>query len=98
MPECLTERRQQTDRRSPARGGRRVTDRVDRRSDLPACPTCRERDSALMAGESDGGWWFVCLACDYLWDQRHAVGDAVEDQDATAAVAGRSIRSSPSAR
>jgi len=24
----------------------------------------------VTAGESEDGWWFVCLACDHLWDQR----------------------------
>ena len=69
MWEIQTERRQQTDRRFSNAGGRRMTDLRDRRLDRPACPTCGERDSAL-AGESDGGWWFVCLACDHLWNQR----------------------------
>jgi hypothetical protein len=25
---------------------------------------------ARLAGEAEGGWRFVCLACDHLWDQR----------------------------
>jgi hypothetical protein len=26
--------------------------------------------TAVTAGESEDGWWFVCLTCDHLWDQR----------------------------
>jgi len=66
------ERRHSPDRRSSCGGGRRMTDLHSRQSDSPACPKCRERGVALQAGESDGGWWFVCLACDHLWDERHA--------------------------
>jgi hypothetical protein len=42
---------------------------------------------ASPAGESDGGWWFVCLACDHLWDQRLANPNQVDQDTATAPAA-----------
>jgi hypothetical protein len=71
MLEAATDRRV-SDRRSVRGGGRRASDPPNAPSDLPACPACRTPGVALLAGESDGGWWFVCLACDHLWDQRLA--------------------------
>ena len=46
---------------------------------VPACPICRKAGVALLAGEAEGGWWFVCLACDHLWDQRHLASPTVSD-------------------
>jgi hypothetical protein len=66
----ITSERRADDRRSPRGGGRRATDLTSRTTELPACPMCRESGVAALAGESDGGWWFVCLACDHLWDHR----------------------------
>jgi hypothetical protein len=63
-------KRRLTDRRSSRGGGRRATDSPTRASEVPACPTCRQPGVAVLAGESEGGWWFVCLSCDHLWDQR----------------------------
>lgn len=69
-----------TDRRTPSRrcrgGGRRWTDAPVDPAVIPTCPTCRTADMALLAGEAEGGWWFVCLACDHLWDQRQLAGPA----------------------
>ena len=70
MLEHSTERRHVSDRRSTGAGGRRLTDLAGRPFDSPTCPMCREAGAASLAGESDGGWWFVCLACDHVWDQR----------------------------
>jgi hypothetical protein len=69
MDEVGVERRS-SDRRSSRGGGRRLTDRPSRSDRVPACPACHKTDTALIAGEADGGWWFVCLVCDHLWDQR----------------------------
>jgi hypothetical protein len=56
-----------------------MTDLASRPSDSPACPACCKSGVALLAGESDGGWWFVCLDCDALWDQRRlSRGDVAE--------------------
>jgi hypothetical protein len=57
-------------RRSSRGGGRRAADRPALSADVPTCPMCLMRGVASLAGESEGGWWFVCLACDHLWDQR----------------------------
>jgi hypothetical protein len=65
--------RRVSDRRSFRGGGRRASDRPSPLSDLPTCPMCRKPGVASLAGESDGGWWFVCLACDHLWDRRLAL-------------------------
>jgi hypothetical protein len=35
----------------------------------------------VQAGESDGGWWFVCDACDNIWDQRQFVTVEREEAD-----------------
>jgi hypothetical protein len=75
------------DRRSPRGGGRRAADRANRPFKVPACPICQELGVAVLAGESDGGWWFVCLACDHLWDQRHPHGDRTEVDDEASQVA-----------
>ena len=69
MPDVATNQRR-IDRRSSRRGGRRAADGPALFSEVPTCPMCLTRGVASLAGESDGGWWFVCLACDYLWDQR----------------------------
>jgi len=66
----ITPERRVCDRRSPRGGGRRATDRTNRPFVVPACPVCCESGVSALAGESDGGWWFVCLTCDHLWDQR----------------------------
>jgi hypothetical protein len=80
MLEKPVEHRHLIDRRVSGRGGRRVSDLPGRPFYQPACPTCRETCTAILAGESDGGWWFVCLSCDYLWDQRHVYRDHVESE------------------
>ena len=46
---------------------------------VPACPICRKTGVALLAGEAEGGWWFVCLACDHLWDQRQIASATLPD-------------------
>ena len=71
--------RRASDRRSTWGGGRRATDLTSRILELPECPMCRESGVAALAGESDGGWWFVCLACDHLWDQRQPQADRIQD-------------------
>ena len=74
----ITSERRAHDRRSPGGGGRRATDLASRILELPACPKCRESGVAALAGESDGGWWFVCLGCDHLWDHRQPEGHRLE--------------------
>jgi hypothetical protein len=55
----------------------------------PACPNCTKRSTARLAGESDGGWWFVCLVCDFMWDQRQCIG-----RTGDAAIVGHSVQRS----
>ena len=70
--------RRGSDRRSSLGGGRRAADLGSRILELPECPMCRESGVSTLAGESDGGWWFVCLACDHLWDQRQLQDDRIQ--------------------
>jgi hypothetical protein len=91
MLEIATERRL-SDRRASRGGGRRSTDPPSCPSDLPVCPACRKPGVALPAGESDGGWWFVCVVCDLLWDQRQANDYHVHHEDASAQAVGRAAR------
>ena len=60
-------------RRTGRSGGRRASDRPVTSSTTPDCPCCGQ-SATILAGEADGGWWFVCDSCDHLWDQR-LVGD-----------------------
>ena len=92
MLENPIERRHMSDRRGSCGGGRRMTDLPSRPSDSPTCPACREPGAALLAGESDGGWWFVCLACDHLWDQRHTTIEQIRADDAAMTVEVRAYR------
>jgi hypothetical protein len=64
-----TERRA-NERRCVRAGGRRSTDLPRRPMQPPECPRCRNTGGAVQAGEADGGWWFVCVVCDHLWDER----------------------------
>jgi hypothetical protein len=73
MPETAVERRGSI-RRNVRPGGRRATDRRAARATTPECPNCRRAGAAVLAGEAEGGWWFVCEICDHLWDQRTTVG------------------------
>ena len=79
MLEIVVERRF-SNRRSRG-GGRRATDSQDVFADTPTCPRCRTPGVASLAGESEGGWWHLCLACDHLWDRRqpHDEGLHVEE-------------------
>ena len=58
------------ERRSIRAGGRRSTDRTADRMGSPPCPACQRGRVALQAGEAEGGWWFVCVVCDHMWDER----------------------------
>lgn len=69
MQHTTAERRTST-RRAARGGGRRATDPSDDPVVVPDCVKCRKTGVAVVAGESEWGWWFVCLACDHLWDQR----------------------------
>src|SRR6516165_5548272 len=77
--------RRLSNRRRSSGGGRRSTDLQARPLDSPTCTCCRASGVAALAGESDGGWWFVCLACDALWDQRHVIRRRSLEEKATAA-------------
>jgi hypothetical protein len=57
-------------RRVSRGGGRRATDMPLVPGTSPMCPSCLKCGVSLLAGEAEGGWWFVCLACDHLWDER----------------------------
>jgi hypothetical protein len=65
----ITIDRRVSSRRTGRPGGRRATDQPVTSTTTPVCPDCRQ-SATVLAGESDGGWWFVCDSCDYLWDQR----------------------------
>ena len=72
------------DRRTSARrtirgGGRRATDAPAAGVALPDCPMCQRPGIAMLAGEAEGGWWFVCLGCDHLWDQRRRACSRSDD-------------------
>jgi len=92
MLEISTERRHSPDRRSSCGGGRRATDIQSRPSDPPTCRKCHMPGVAMLAGESDGGWWFVCLACDHLWDERHTHGERIRGEEMTSPVPVRAFR------
>ena len=62
--------RRGVNRRACRGGGRRQSDPAPGPETPPACPACLKDRTAVTAGESEDGWWFVCLACDHLWDQR----------------------------
>lgn len=78
MQEIAADRRT-LNRRSSRGGGRRKIDPPTGPTGVPTCPTCRKADVALLAGEAEGGWWFVCLGCDYLWNQRHLASPTLSD-------------------
>ena len=65
--------RRVANRRSIRDGGRRFTDGPPHPVYSPRCPACGKDTVALPAGEADGGWWFVCDACDHMWDERSFV-------------------------
>ena len=78
MEEAAVDRRTST-RRTIRGGGRRATDPPAAGIKLPDCPRCRRAGSAMLAGEAEGGWWFVCLGCDHLWDQRRRARSCSSD-------------------
>ena len=71
----ISANRRAKDRRQSRAGGRRLSDPTSGAGDSPKCPNCTQEGVAVLAGESDGGWWFVCLDCDHLWDQRLILAD-----------------------
>jgi hypothetical protein len=70
MEASIATDRRTSNRRSSRGGGRRSIDPPATPADTPICPACQAEGAAILAGEADGGWWFVCLACDSLWDER----------------------------
>ena len=56
-------------RRTHSRDGRRSTDPIAKADIPPSCPSCGG-NATIEAGSAEGGWWFVCNACDRLWDER----------------------------
>ncbi len=74
--------RRMMDRRLIRDGGRLFTDGPPHPMDSPRCPACHKDTPALQAGEADGGWWFVCVACDHMWNHRSCAA-----QDPAACVA-----------
>ena len=62
--------RRTVNRRAFRASGRRRNDPAPSPAIPPTCPGCLKDRTAVTAGESEGGWWFVCLDCDHLWDQR----------------------------
>lgn len=67
-------------RRNGRDGGRRRADQPGSSTVAPSCPRCRG-GSPILAGEAEGGWWFVCDACDHLWDQRTLVNCRMSPRD-----------------
>ena len=68
MAKTETDRRL-AERRRQRRGGRRSTDRPGTQATTTSCPRCG--GAGTEAGSAEGGWWFVCAACDHLWDERN---------------------------
>ena len=68
MKDVIVDRRIST-RRKGRLSGRRATDLAHSSTTASHCPRCRG-SVTILAGEAEGGWWFVCAACDYLWDRR----------------------------
>ena len=68
--QTIDEHRRGVNRRAYRAGGRRRSDPAPSPAIPPTCPACKQDRTAVTAGESEDGWWFVCLACDHLWDQR----------------------------
>ena len=81
MKESVVDRRTST-RRAGRAGGRRATDVPAAGTALPDCPKCRRAGIAMLAGEAEGGWWFVCFGCDHLWDQRRRACSSATDATA----------------
>lgn len=78
MQQIVVDRRV-SNRRTDRAGGRRATDHPVNSSARPDCPCCGH-DATILAGEAEGGWWFVCESCDHLWDQR-LVGNRTSEPD-----------------
>jgi len=57
-------------RRAFRAGGRRQNDPAPSPAIPPTCPGCLKDRTGVTAGESEDGWWIVCLDCDHLWEQR----------------------------
>ena len=68
MPHVTVDRRISS-RRTGRQGGRRATDQPITSTTTPVCSRCGH-SAAILAGEAEGGWWFVCDACDHMWNQR----------------------------
>ena len=69
----ITDDRRISSRRNGRHGGRRATDQPVNSLTIPVCPCCGLA-STILAGEAEGGWWFLCDSCDHLWNQRcHAI-------------------------
>jgi hypothetical protein len=82
MQQIVVDRRV-SNRRTDRPGGRRSTDHPVESSSSPDCPCCGHH-ATILAGESEGGWWFVCESCDHLWDQR-LVGNRASELEVASA-------------
>lgn len=80
MQEVTVDRRIST-RRKGRLSGRRATDQTVRSTTAAHCPRCRH-SVTILAGEAEGGWWFVCDACDHLWDRRLLLNQPTSELDA----------------
>jgi hypothetical protein len=87
MDQFTVDRRAST-RRIGRDGGRRATDPTVRSTFAPVCPNCRQHATTL-AGEAEGGWWFVCESCDHLWNHRLVAHRLFVDLDSASRVATR---------
>lgn len=82
----ITLDRSTPNRRHGRGGGRRRSDLPARPTTAPHCPRCQE-SVTILAGEGQGGWWFVCSACDHLWDQRVVLNRTMAELEAEVTVA-----------
>ena len=78
----VTLERRTCERRQDRAGGRRASDAPADATAVPTCPNCYQAGLAVLAGESDGGWWFVCVDCDHMWDQRQITTEPESVPDA----------------
>ena len=79
MPQAAVDRRTSSRRRG-RHGGRRATDQPITSTTTPVCSRCGHT-ATILAGEAEGGWWFVCDACDQMWDQRLVANRLLSELD-----------------
>lgn len=94
MKDVTVDRRIST-RRAGRQSGRRSTDRPASSTASPRCPRCQQ-NVTILAGEAEGGWWFVCDACDHLWNRRLLLNQPIPQPDVTLRQSGSWLSSAAS--